>query len=86
MNLDERMEQSGTYSAFRTSLDIGMGAIYIIMGAIVLSIKYFGVVELSPTMAIFLGVLLLAYGAFRIYRGIIAITRRKDTRRRPSAE
>lgn len=81
MNIDERMEQSKTYGAFRTSLDIGMGAIYVIIGIIVFSVRYFGVVELSSTQAWILGSAMVLYGGFRIYRGTVAIWQRKKPRR-----
>ncbi len=77
MNLDERMEQSGTHSAFRTSLDIGMGAIYIIMGIVLFSMRYFGAIELPPTTAYILGTVMILYGAFRIYRGMVVILRKR---------
>ncbi len=77
MDMDERMERSGTYSAFRTSLDIGMGAVYIIIGVIVFNIRYFGTMELSATTAYIFGGMLVLYGAFRIYRGIAVILRRR---------
>lgn len=85
MNLDERMEQSTTYSSFRTSLDIAMGAIYIILGVILVSLHYFGTVELSTTSAWVLGSAMVLYGAFRIYRGITAIGAvRRDRKRNTS--
>lgn len=77
MNLDERMEQSKTYSAFRTTLDISMGAIYVIMGVVVFGMRYFGTVELPSVTAYVLGAILMAYGAFRIYRGMVVVWRRK---------
>ncbi|GAA4462269.1 hypothetical protein GCM10023093_08520 [Nemorincola caseinilytica] len=83
MNIDERMEQSSTYSAFRTSLDIAMGAIYIIMGIAVFSLRYFGTVELPAGTAYALGTILVLYGAFRIYRGITAMSRRRGAGGRP---
>lgn len=79
MNIDERMEQSSTYSAFRTSLDIGMGAVYVIMGIAVFSFRYFGTVELPAATAYALGSILVLYGGFRIYRGMVAVWRRRDT-------
>lgn len=80
MNIDERLEKSGTYSAFRTSLDIGMGAVYIIIAVIVLYMKYFGAVELPASTAYALGSLMLLYGGFRIYRGMVAIFRKRKPR------
>jgi|GEM_PF-1395576 len=81
MNLDERMEQSGTYSAFRTSLDMAMGAVYIIIGVVVFTMRYFGTVELPTGTSWALGGLLLLYGAFRIYRGLTAIWRKRSSDR-----
>ena len=80
MNLDERMERSRTYSAFRTTLDMAMGAIYVLMGIFTLGLRYFGTVELPATTAYLLGGLLVVYGAFRIYRGLVAIWGRKKPR------
>lgn len=77
MNLDERMEDSKTFSTFRTSLDIGMGAVYIIIGVVALSVRYFGVMELTTVQSYVLGIALILYGAFRIYRGMVAIRRRR---------
>lgn len=79
MNIDERMEQSSTYSAFRTSLDVGMGAVYIIMGIAVFSLRYFGTVELPAATAYVLGGILVLYGGFRIYRGMSVIWRRRGS-------
>lgn len=82
MNLDERIEQSATYSSFRTSLDIAMGAIYIILGVILVSLRQFGALELSTTSAWVLGAAMVLYGAFRIYRGITAIGALRRTKNR----
>lgn len=79
MNLDERMTESKTYKSFRTSLDMAMGTIYIIVGVVLFAIRHFGTVELSASMAYILGTVMLLYGAFRIYRGIIVLFR-KDPR------
>lgn len=80
MNLDERREQSQTYNSFRTSLDMGMGAIYVVIGVIVLSMRYFGAIELSATTAYVLGTIMILYGAFRIYRGVVVILEKNKRR------
>jgi len=72
MNYQERNEGSKGYRNFRSSLDLGMGVFYIIIGLILLYVKYFGSMELSTTYAYILGTLMLVYGIFRLYRGIIA--------------
>lgn len=64
-----------TYTTFRTSLDVGMGVLYIMVGALVLYARYFGTLPLSPTYAYVLGGILVLYGIFRIYRGLAAIFR-----------
>jgi hypothetical protein len=82
MNLDERNEQSPVYSSFRTTLDMSMGAIYMIMGVILFSMRYFGTVELGTTAAFVLGGIMVLYGAFRIYRGYVAINNRRRSSQR----
>ena len=80
MNYEERNEQSGPYRSFRDSLDLGMGLFYIIIGIVIISVKYFGFMELSVVYAYILGSLMLLYGAFRIYRGIKNIRMRQKRR------
>ena len=70
-----------TYSHFRSTLDLGMGFIYVLIGALILYLKYFGTMELSAGYAYVLGGLMEAYGVFRIYRGIVSL---KNVRRRRS--
>jgi len=70
MNYEERNEQSGPYRHFRTSLDLGMGVFYIVISVAVISMKYFGTIELPTASAYILGGLMALYGLFRIYRGI----------------
>lgn len=79
MNLDERMTESRTYKSFRTSLDMAMGTIYIIVGVVLFAIRHFGTVELSASSAYILGSVMMLYGGFRLYRGIIVLFR-KDSR------
>ncbi len=88
MNLDERMGQSRTYSSFRTSLDIGMGAIYVVIGVVVFTMRYFGAIELSKTTGYVLGGLMVLYGLFRIYRGAAVMLEKKrpTNRNAPNAD
>jgi predicted phage tail protein len=48
-----------------------MGAFYIVVGALVLYIKHFGAMELPSALAYGLGTLMVVYGIFRIWRGVI---------------
>ncbi|MCF8449738.1 MAG: hypothetical protein K9G49_07700 [Taibaiella sp.] len=77
MNLDERTEQNNSFSTFRTSLDVGMGVVYVVLGIVVFSMRYFGTLELPASSAYVLGSVMILYGVFRIYRGIVAIMRKR---------
>lgn len=63
-------ENNKGYRNFRNSLDLGMGVFYVIIGVLILYVKYFGTLELSQGTAYALGGLVVLYGLFRIYRGI----------------
>lgn len=73
MNIEERNERGGALGSFRAALHLGMGAIYLVAGFLVIYIKYFGSMELPTGMAYTLGSLMMLYGVFRIWRGIVAI-------------
>jgi hypothetical protein len=75
MNHEERSGR--IYSQFRTSLDFGMGIMYILIASMILTIKYFGTMALDASFAYILGTLMLLYGVFRIYRGFSALRNRK---------
>jgi hypothetical protein len=51
-------------------MHIAMGIFYLFLGCMVIYIKAFGAMELSGGFAYALGGLMLAYGIFRIYRGV----------------
>ncbi|HXS38481.1 MAG TPA: DUF308 domain-containing protein [Flavipsychrobacter sp.] len=70
MNYEERNQQSRGYRNFRTSLDLGMGILYIIIGALIIYARYFGTMELTTAFAYVLGGLMVVYGIFRIVRGL----------------
>ncbi len=68
----QNLENSKGYRSFRNALDLGMGSFYILIGVLVLYLKYFGTMELSTGYAYTLGSLAIVYGLFRIYRGIVS--------------
>ena len=74
MDHEDRNRKNRSWQRFRATQHIGMGIFYLIAGSIVLYIKYFGYMALSPGAAYTLGSLMVVYGIFRIWRGI------KDTR------
>lgn len=73
-------DRNGSNAArrFRNSLNLGMGVVYIIISMMVLNLKYFGTIELSSGAAYTLGGLILLYGLFRVYRGVIGLKKGND--------
>ena len=73
MSYEERNKSHSTYSKFRATMHIAMGIFYLFIGAMIIYIKYFGSMQLPEGFAYILGGLMIAYGAFRIWRGIADI-------------
>lgn len=69
-NIEERNQKSKAFSYFRVTLDMAMGSIYLFISITIMAYNSFGNIELPSTMCHILGPLILAYGLFRIYRGI----------------
>lgn len=80
MNIEERNESSTAYSSFRTTMHIGMGAFYLVISFLLFYANIFGAVELPTGMAYTLGSLMLVYGLFRIWRGVMDLRLRKRNR------
>ena len=78
-SFEERNEQKNPMQRFQVIMHLGMGTFYLIAGALVLYVKYFGTMELSAGLAYFLGTMMLLYGTFRIWRGF---TELKNLKRR----
>lgn len=79
MNHEERSGK--IYSHFRTSLDLGMGVLYVVIAGMIITLKYFGSVALGSGLAYALGGMMLLYGLFRIYRGIQGMRIKKNRSR-----
>ena len=62
----------------QTSLHLAMGVVYLIMGSVVIYIKAFGTLDLPTNFAYVLGGLMIAYGAFRLWRGAMNIQQKKQ--------
>lgn len=78
MSYEERQQSSnGTYSRFQSTLNIGMGLVYLIVGFTIVYMKIYGVVPLEPALAYALGGLMIVYGLFRLWRGFMDIRRAK---------
>lgn len=78
MNQEERSKRTGAYERMRGTMHIGMGVFYLIAGTLVLYVKYFGSIELPAGVAFFLGIMMLLYGIFRIWRGFVLL-KQKNT-------
>ena len=76
---EERNMRNRNYMRFRSTLHIGMGMFYIVVGTLILYVKYFGAMELPTGVAYALGSLMLLYGIFRLWRGL---TDMRNNRRR----
>lgn len=75
MNTAERNRRTKSYTRFRTYFDYAMGAFYLAIGLFLLFADKLGIpnamgVSVKKPWLIALGVLLAAYGIFRIYRGV----------------
>lgn len=80
MNIEERNENSAAYSSFRTTMHIGMGVFYLVISFLLFYLNTFGAMELPTGMAYTLGALMLVYGLFRIWRGIMDLRLRKRSK------
>jgi hypothetical protein len=67
-NSEERRQNSTI--RFRATMHLGMGAMYIVFGIIIMYVKAFGTLELPTTFAYVLSGFMILYGAFRIWRGL----------------
>ena len=55
-----------------------MGVLYAIVGFLIFSVKNFMNLDLSAKITLILGSTLIAYGVFRIFRGVMSILRRNN--------
>ena len=58
---------------WRAWLHIGMGIVYLLFAALIYSAKTFATIKLSPTGVYGMAGILVAYGIFRLWRGITDI-------------
>jgi uncharacterized membrane protein HdeD (DUF308 family) len=79
MNYEERNKGRGL-ERFQATMHLGMGIFYILIGLLIVYVKYFGSMELPTTLAYVLGSLMIIYGIFRLWRGIVAL-KQKNSRR-----
>lgn len=70
MSEDFNKKRTSTKYRFRAMMNISIGALYIILGIAVATMRKFGAVQLALGWAFGACALLLIYGGFRIWRGI----------------
>ncbi len=64
---------------FRTSMDIGMGIFYVLIGGYVFIIQSFGDMKIPSVIAWILGGMMIVGGVARFYRGFKVIFPKKQT-------
>ncbi len=70
--MQERNKRNKAYGQFRKIFDISMGLLYIFCGIFAIMAKKMGYsfnIEASFGFFLALGIVLILYGAYRIYRG-----------------
>lgn len=73
MDREERNEKSKGYLGLKGTLHMGIATLYIALGFWTLYTKMFITFPLSTAMAYVAGCLLVAYGGFRFWRGLLMV-------------
>lgn len=73
MSYEENYARKRSQSYFRTSMDIGMGIFYTVIGCLLIYFKSFGNMAVPTIIAYVLGGMMAIGGVFRLYRGIKAV-------------
>lgn len=76
MSYEERRRPARNH--MRTSMDIGMGLFYMIIGGFVLYFQAFGNMSLPAWISYLLGGMMLLGGGARLYRGLKVILPQKN--------
>jgi len=79
MSYEESNERKRSRLGFRTTLDIGMGIFYVVIGTLVLVYKAFGDMKIPPVIAWVLGGMMVVGGGFRFYRGLKDVLKNKGS-------
>lgn len=73
-------DQNSGMLRFQPIMHLTMGVFYLVIGCLVIYVKYFGAIELSSGLAYTLGGLMIIYGIFRLWRGFSSLKQRKRQR------
>ncbi len=79
MATDERDRSGRGMSRLKAYGHIAMGIVYLAFAFLVFNAKQFGAIELSEGIAYALGGILILYGLFRLWRGIVDIRMLKNS-------
>ena len=78
MSYEPRNERNSAYLKFRASMHIAMGIVYLLLGTAILYLKAFGSLDLDPPWPYIVGGLMIAYGLFRLWRGMADMKLRRQ--------
>ena len=73
MSYGESNERKQSRQSFRTVMDLGMGIFYVAIGTILIIARKIGLVDVPWLAAYPLGFMMAVGGAFRFYRGFMAV-------------
>ena len=82
----ENKERARSYNSFRTVMDIGMGILYALVGAVIIVGRANAkirmpdfIMEIPAIVVYILGAMMIIGGLFRFYRGMKAVSPKKKT-------
>ncbi len=70
MSYEENDQRKRSGRGFRTTLDLGMGLFYVVIGLMVVIFKSFFEFKIPAVLAYVLGVMMIVGGGFRFYKGL----------------
>jgi len=77
MSYEDSNERIRSKRGFRTTLDLGMGIFYAVIGGMILIFKSFADVKIPPVIAYILGPIMLIGGCARFYSGLKSVLQKK---------
>ena len=75
---NDQRKRSGR--GFRTTLDLGMGIFYVVIGLMVMIFKSFFEVKIPVVIAYVLGAMMVVGGGYRFYKGLKDVLPNKKDR------
>ena len=77
MEREERNEKNKSYLSIKGALHMGIATLYVVLGFWTLYTKSFIAIEMDTAIAYVVGCLLVMYGGFRFWRGLIMLRSRR---------